>query len=264
MAKIQNDKYYTPPDLAKYVVDKTNEIIGKENITEYIEPAAGAGVFLDYLEKEGIPYIAYDIEPEDNRIIKQDFLTVKLGYKKGRCIIGNPPFGERNALSVKFYNKSVEIGDYISFILPISQWNNNMQMYKFDLIYSENLGIRKYSNRNIHCCFNIYKRPKNGLNKKPNYKLKDIKIIEIRQGNKKVKDYDIRICNYGDIGKVVDYPNQYAHEFAIIINNKKYKNKIIEIIKNTNWKEIYPSTASPALYQWQVYKYIKEQIPEIE
>jgi len=77
----------------------------------------------------------YNNERGFNVRIKQDFLTVKLEYKKGRCIIGNPPFGERNALSVKFYNKSVEIGDYISFILPISQWNNNMQMYKFDLIY---------------------------------------------------------------------------------------------------------------------------------
>ena len=71
MAKIQNDKYYTLPDLAKYIVDKTKEIIGDENIIEYIEPSAGAGVFLDFLDK---PYLAYDIEPEDDRIIKQDFL----------------------------------------------------------------------------------------------------------------------------------------------------------------------------------------------
>ncbi len=47
MAKIKNDKYYTPPDLAEYIVNKTKEIIGKENIIEYIKPSAGAGVFLD-------------------------------------------------------------------------------------------------------------------------------------------------------------------------------------------------------------------------
>lgn len=51
MAKIQNDKYYTPSDLAEYCVHKTEEIIGKENITEYLEPSAGAGVFLDYLKQ---------------------------------------------------------------------------------------------------------------------------------------------------------------------------------------------------------------------
>lgn len=91
MAKIENDKYYTSPELAEYIVNKTKEIIGEENITEYIEPSAGAGVFLDYLDK---PYIAYDIEPEDDRIIKQDYLNVNLKYKQGRCVIGNPPYGE--------------------------------------------------------------------------------------------------------------------------------------------------------------------------
>lgn len=30
---------------------------------------------------------------------------------------------------------------YIAFIQPISQLNNNLQMYEFDLIYSEDLGI---------------------------------------------------------------------------------------------------------------------------
>jgi len=58
--KIINDKYYTSPNLANYIVNKTNEIIGEENIIEYLEPSAGAGVFLDYLNK---PYLAYDIEP---------------------------------------------------------------------------------------------------------------------------------------------------------------------------------------------------------
>ena len=154
MAKIENDKYYTSPELAKYCIEKTKEIIGSENITEYIEPSAGSGVFLNYLDK---PYLAYDIEPEDDRIIKQDWLENNLTYKKGRCVIGNPPFGTRNTLSVRFYKKAVMISDYISFILPISQLNNNQQMYEFDLIYSEDLGLKMYSDRNIHCCLNIYK-----------------------------------------------------------------------------------------------------------
>ena len=156
MSKIQNDKYYTPPDLAQYCVEKTKEIIGADNITEYIEPSAGAGVFLDYLDK---PYLAYDIEPEDDRIIQADWLSVNLEYKKGRCVIGNPPFGSRNTLSVQFYKQSVKLSDYISFILPISQFNNNQQMYEFDLIYSEDLGERYYSDIPLHCCFNIYRKP---------------------------------------------------------------------------------------------------------
>jgi len=77
--KIELDKYYTPDKIAEYCVNKTKEIIGDEYISEYIEPSAGAGVFLNYLDK---PYLAYDIEPENTKIIKQDFLNLDLEYKK--------------------------------------------------------------------------------------------------------------------------------------------------------------------------------------
>ena len=97
-----------------------------------------------------------------------------------------PPFGNRNTLSVKFYKKSIDLCDYIAFILPISQFNNNQQMYEFNLIYSEDLGKRDYSDRVVHCCFNIYKKPSGQFNSKPDYRLKDIDIIEVRLNNKKV------------------------------------------------------------------------------
>jgi hypothetical protein len=264
MAKIENDKYYTSPELAKYCVEKTKEIIGSENITEYIEPSAGSGVFLDYLDK---PYLAYDIEPEDERIVKQNYLELNLDYKKGRCIIGNPPFGTRNTLSVRFYKKAVIISDYISFILPISQLNNNQQMYEFDLIYSEDLGLKMYSDRNIHCCLNIYKRNIKGLNSKPNYKLKDVTIKEFRSKKLSIDnddEFDLRICFWGNIGKVCDYKGQYAHEMGIKISNDKYKDKIITVIKDAKWNELYSFVATPALYQWQIYKYLKEKIPELK
>ena len=41
---------------------------------------------------------------------------------------------------------------------------------EFDLIESVDLGILEYSGMKVHCCFNIYIRPKNGINKKPNLK----------------------------------------------------------------------------------------------
>ena len=273
IAKILNDKYYTPPELAEYCVKKTEEIIGKENITEYIEPSAGSGVFLDYLPKGTL---AYDIEPEDykNRIVKADYLSLDLEYKKGRCIIGNPPFGVKNNLTVTFYKKSVQIADYISFILPISQYNNHIKLYEYDLLYTENLGAMQYSDRIVHCCLNIYKKPECGFNERPNYHLQDVEIKEsiINQNPKRQKiinkedfNYDIRICGWGAAtGKQVEYPNQYVKEFCIKINNIKLQTKIIKLILNTKWSEKYPMTATPNLRQWQVYKYIKEQIPEIE
>ena len=223
-------------------------------------------MFLDYLDRENVPYLAYDIEPEDNRIIKQDFLELELEYKKGRCVIGNPPYGTRNTLSVQFFKKSIQLSDYIAFILPISQFNNNQQMYEFDLIHSENLGIHIYTDRELNCCLNVYKRPLNELNKKPNYKLKDVEVIEYRRnGNYKKPDvFDFGMCAWGSsLGKEIEYVGQYAQENYFIIKNNKYKNKILNICKNTDWKNLYPYIATPRIQTWQIYKYIKEQIPEI-
>jgi hypothetical protein len=49
MAKLDNDKYYTSPEIAEYVVNKTFEIIGISKISEFLEPSAGNGIFLNYL-----------------------------------------------------------------------------------------------------------------------------------------------------------------------------------------------------------------------
>ena len=62
-----------------------------------------------------------------------------------------------------------------------------------------------------------------------------------------------------------DFVGQYANEFYIYIKNRKYKNEVIELIKNTNWKDVVKNmTGIEKINQWQVYKYIKEQIPDIE
>ena len=266
MAKIEHDKYYTPSDLAEYCVNKTKEIIVEENITEWLEPSSGEGVFLNYLPKNTL---AYDLYPEDERIIKQDYLTLELPYKKGRCIIGNPPFGNRGSLMVKFFKKSIQLGDYIAFILPISQLNNDQKMYEFALIYSEDLGNREYSGIIVRCCFNIYVRPKNGINKnKISHALNDVTVIEFRRGSKDVApdSWDFAMCTWGDgsCGKQVEYSGQYAQEHYIIVNNEDLRDKILEVCYNTDWRNLYPSVSSAKLQTWKIYKQFKDMIPGIK
>ena len=263
IAKILNDKYYTSPELAEYCVKKTEEIIGKENITEYLEPSAGNGVFLNYLPKGTL---AYDIEPEDDRVVKQDYLTLDLEYKQGRCVIGNPPFGERNVLAVKFYKQSIKFGDYISFILPISQLNNNQQMYEFDLIHSEDLIYSKYSGVDLHCCLNIYKKNNNN---KPIFKLKDIKIRQSRKRNGivpniEIKDYDIAFCiRGGSIGKICNNLSEYND---IILLKCLDESKKAKVLKSINGIKAYFTNdiSARSVKSWQIIKYLKEQIEGIE
>lgn len=260
------DKYYTPVKLAKYCIDKTYEIIGKENISEIVEPSAGNGSFSNQIEN----CIAYDIEPEHESIIEQDYLKLDIDYKPKRLIIGNPPFGRGNSLSVSFFKKSVKIADYIAFIQPISQLNNNRQMYDFDLIHSEDLGKQLYTNRRLHCCFNIYKRPKNGkLNKKPKYKLRDVSIVEYRRGGNTVvpKNYDYTMGTFGAgcVGKTPKKIGQYALECYFYIHNQDLKHKILKVLKTYDWSEESKGIAGThRLPQWKIFKVLKEQVKEIQ
>lgn len=261
--KIANDKYYTSQKLAKYCIEKTFEIIGEENITEVIEPSAGGGSFSLQIKD----CIAYDIQPEHESIIEQDFLELSQFYKAGRLFIGNPPFGSRMNLARKFYKKCVKTGDYIAFILPISQlWNQN-SLYEFDLIHSEDLGLKYYSDVKLHCCFNIYERPKNGeIKTKKSLKLNDITII--RQDSKKYNDilnYDIRMCYWGNgtAGKILKKDERYSGEYKIIVNNPKLKEEVINVLSSINWKEELNCIAMLRIKQFHIYKILKKYIPQI-
>ena len=267
-SKLNLDQYYTSEEDMNYCVNKTLDILQENGYTvsEFLEPSAGQGVFSNYLATSGLNVIAIDIEPKSEDIIQADYLTYDIKYKKDRLIIGNPPFGSNLSLATKFYNKSVEIGDYISFILPISQLNNTKMMYKFDLIYSEDLGELIFSDdRKVHCCLNIYVRPKSGLNKKKTSKLKDVEIV--RQDSKKYDsfEFDIRMCYWGDAtaGKILKDGERYSGEYKIKIHNEALKDKIIAVLTNTDWKKELNSTAMCRIKQYHIIDILKREIPEI-
>ena len=259
--KIKNDKYYTPKDLAKYLINKTIEIIGTNNITDIIEPSAGNGAF-----STQVKCTAYDIEPQHNSIMKQDFLSLNIPYKKGRLFIGNPPFGISTSLSVKFYKKCVELGDYIAFILPISQLNTNRTFYEFDLIHSEDLGIADYSGVSLHCVFNIYKRSPLGLNKKPKSKLDSIKIYRQDRKGYNDLDFDVRMCYWGNAtaGKILYGDECYAGEYKIVISDSiENKKEIVDFIKNYDWNGYIQGIAMKRLKQFHIIEVLKENFSNL-
>ncbi len=259
--KITLDKYYTDTNTAKQCIEKVYEIIGKKNITQIIEPSAGNGSFSLQLE-----CLAYDIAPEADGIIEQDYLELNIPYQKGRLVIGNPPFGSRMNLAQKFFKKSVELGDYVAFILPISQLNNSSTMFEFDLVYSEDLGKINFSDRNLHCCFNIYKRPELCLNKKLEAKLKDIVIT--RQDSKGYNElsFDIRMCYWGNgsAGKILQEGEKYSGEYKIKILNEALKEDIIKVLSTVDWKKELNFIAMLRIKQYNIVEILKKYIPEIK
>ena len=268
--KLTNDKYYTPDLLAKKLIFITYRILKNENITEVIEPSAGNGAFSHNI----LNCRAYDIEPEADDISQADFLNLNLRYKKGRLFIGNPPFGTKNWLSYKFYLKCCENGDYIAFIQPISQLNNPIQLHQFDLIFSIDIGVVKYSDRELHCCFNIWRRPKNGqFNPKPYFHLsKDIELIEHRRGSSCPKhcvvypNWDIAFASWGNgcLGKTPEYVGQYASEIYVYIKNEKYRKQIFELLSQENLRDMCKTVSMKRIGTNRLCQYLKEQIPELQ
>ena len=262
MAKIPLDKYYTEDALAKHCVDKTYEIIG-DDWDRVIEPSAGAGAYLKYLPKDTL---AYDIAPEADGIITQDYRTVELPYMEKSLVIGNPPFGRANKLSVQFVKCSLKHSPYVSLIQPISQLNQNRTMKDTELLYSEDLGVMNYAGRPVHCCLNIYHYCIDGH--KQNFDIPG--IIECRhifrtgkyQHSDDILNYPwtYRVAAWGTI-RLLEKGETCTNEVVFYVdpNNKNMINWLGQKLKECNYQEILKCVSTPNLPAWRLRKWLKEQ-----
>lgn len=235
--KIADDKYYTPVSLANEcweIVDRTIDV--DVNVKRIIEPSVGNGSFCRWRRK---PDLAVDLAPEFVGAVKADWLSYPVKYEKGTLVIGNPPFGSRLSLAMKFYEKACLVADYIAFILPASQLGNEVSFNKFDLIESVDLGKADYSGRSLWCCFNVWRRPEH-LKRVFSDGFRGVKIWRQDQpGYDSVADYDIRMCYYGSgtCGKVLSEGERYSGECKIKVDDAHpQKGLILDVLRNTDWK----------------------------
>ncbi len=174
------EQYYTKSEIAKFCVTKLLEKIPDINgSTEYIwlEPAAGAGAFINHIPA-WVPMenrIAIDIEPaisaaQQLGIQTQDYLKwtvpVQTNTNKKYLVFGNPPFGRQSTLARAFIAKSCKFAAVIGFILPKSFVKPSMNRAfadHFHCIYSEELpsnsfllnGTKPYD---VPCVFQIWQK----------------------------------------------------------------------------------------------------------
>lgn len=131
----KKDQFFTTPETAALCLDLVAEhlpgTITKEN-TNFIEPAAGDGVFLRALHDRGLlaadngNVVAMDIEPRAPSstfdISQLDFLEWRPPRPpdggKTTVVFGNPPFGNRGNLALRFINHAFAFADHVAFILP--------------------------------------------------------------------------------------------------------------------------------------------------
>ena len=114
------DKFYTVSSTVEICINLLKKNIKIEKNDLILEPSAGNGAFINEIKKLTKNFRFYDILPENQEIIKQDFLKFNEKFNQKVHILGNPPFGRQSTLAKKFIKKSCEIADTISFILPKS------------------------------------------------------------------------------------------------------------------------------------------------
>ena len=113
------EAYVTSPALARTCVSAVSQWRPLSDFSCIVDPSAGSGAFLDLLPEDR--RIGVDIRPPRSDVIEADFLAWSPGPASGPIlVIGNPPFGQRGALAVRFVAHAATFAEAIAFILPRS------------------------------------------------------------------------------------------------------------------------------------------------
>ena len=256
------DQFFTPENIAKHcynvLLDKLIELKENEKDYYFIEPSSGSGNFLRLLPENR--RIGLDIEPKNKEILEQDYLTWKpQDDNRKYIVIGNPPFGLRGQLALKFINHSYYFADYVSFILPQLFESDGKgvprkRVMGYNLIHSQK--IKTYflypdgGEVNISCIFQIWSK----YHSDDKYKIQEvnsdeIKIYSLSDGgtssttrNKKMfKKCDIFLpstCfgkeNMKFYNNFEDLPGRKGYGLVFLKNKEYY----LEKFKNINWEDI--------------------------
>lgn len=243
------DKLYTKDNVALFCT----KMLDLSQFDLIIEPSAGAGAFIraiNYCAYKG-KILAMDIQPEENTILIQDWLTFdisKLSKYKKILIIGNPPFGKRNKLSMSFIQKACSIPnvDTIAFILP-SVYNKHTNQQKIPLqfnlsnITTLNPESFEYENQpyKIPTCFFVFSK-----SSKTNLRMDPSIYVESKHffyGKK--DDYDFFVMGAAPhVTKSAPEPNNRG--YYIKVKSGFSIQKVINNFKKIPWKNYGNSSAS--------------------
>lgn len=236
------DKYYTKDTIVELCMKNFKENIQLNENDLIIEPSAGNGSFVKKIKEITKNYLFYDLEPENNEIIKQDYLlynynTIKTKFEKIH-IIGNPPFGRQSSLAIKFIKKSCEFCDSISFILPKSFKKDSLKKkfpLNFHLIYEVDLPDKSFLvdgvEHNVPCVFQIWE--KKTTNRNISKKLEPLNFIFVQ----KTQNPDISFrrvgVNAGKIDENIDEKSIQSHYFIKFTNGKSVNDNTSKLSKIT-------------------------------
>jgi len=259
------DKFYTKKEIAQYIIDLFKQHIAPNNDDLIIEPSAGNGAFIDAIKSLTCNYEFYDLEPEHEEIIKQDYLLYNTNNTNNTNtqkihILGNPPFGRQSSLAIKFIKKSCQFCSSISFILPKSFKKDSLKKtfpLNFHLLFEMDLPEKSFLVNNkehdVPCIFQIWIKktydreiteklePHNFIFVKktdnPSISFRRVGVnagtIDVNSSNKSSQShYFIRFTNTNNLAKNLDLLKSIVYDFNNTVGPKSIGKQ--ELIKEFN------------------------------
>lgn len=255
--EVDLDHYCTRPEVAKVCWGKFLKYIKKEkiNLSEYIfiEPSAGQGAFYNLLPKKR--RIGIDVVKENPAYIQQDFLSWMPKDKNRKYIaIGNPPFGYRSWLALQFVNHAGLFSDYIAFIVPMAFQSNGKSNVKdrikgFHLVHQSFIPADSFIDVDgkilkVNALWQIWKKGNTikRVEKTCNDYI-DLFTVDLRKerkcGHRRLHEADFFLQRtfFNEPPKLVKTFDKvkYVCGYGIVI--KKDKEKVLDILNNTDWRE---------------------------
>jgi len=249
--KCENDKFYTNTK----VIDN---LINKINFNKYdliVEPSAGDGAFSNKIKlKTNNELLSFDIKPENKDIIEQDWFNYKINQKYNKVlVIGNPPFGINNKLSLNFIKHALSFDNVITiaFILP-NVYNKHTKQKVFPknwkLVRVEKLPYNSFllNNEEYHvpCTFYIWTKEESIIDYRFDYKKyetnPDFIIIKNKEDFNKADFFIMGASpsNIKNISEVTKNNRGYYIKSNIDTEELKFN------LKNINWRKEGNSSAS--------------------
>ena len=235
------DKYYTKDIVVELCLNFVKKHIQINADDLIIEPSAGNGSFITGIKSLTSNFKFYDLEPENEEIIKQDYLLYDYESENIKSIfgkihiIGNPPFGRQSSLAIKFIKKSCEFCNSLSFILPKSFKKDSLKKtfpLNFHLVFEVDLHDKSFLvdgvEHNVPCIFQIWE--KKAHNRDVIEKLEPLHFMFVE----KIENPDISFrrvgVNAGIIDINIDKKSIQSHYFIKFTNDKTI-NDNIELLK---------------------------------
>ncbi len=237
------DKFYTKPEVADSCLDliRRNLSVGRHDLI--IEPSAGSGTWIPGIKLLSRNYLFFDIEPESDEIVRQDYLALDLeSIERPRTtgrrpvtgnihVVGNPPFGRQSSLAIKFVRKSCDFADSVSFILPKSFKKESLKHkvpLNFHLIFEEDLPDKSFivgeTEHDVPCVFQIWKKEE--YEREVEKKLNPEHFVFVKKGD--APDIAVRRVgvNAGRISSEIEDKSPESHYFITFTNSDSVEDNI--------------------------------------